>query len=74
MITSNRGVSVACVSVKSLSVFPALQPCESDSFYQQQKFAGLAFARLGNVCKVVAASLPKFDLYVIVGMLTLATL
>lgn len=59
------------VTVTSASSFPELVSIESDVFYLPQKRAGQAFANLGASCRVFGASLPLFDLYVLVGILIL---
>ena len=64
--------SVKCVAVNRKSVFPDLLPFETEVFFPSQRRAKLALAKFGASCAEGMASLPTFDLYVLVAMLILA--
>ena len=70
---SDRCMSAVCVSVKSKSVFPDLVPFETEVFLPLQRRAKPVLAKFGASCREYSASLPKFELYVFVAMVVLAS-
>jgi hypothetical protein len=71
--TTDLDVSAVCVSVRSRSVFPDLLSIDVEVVAPVQRYTSLALAKLGKSCKEHLASLPQFDLVVMVVMLVLAS-
>ena len=62
-----------CVcGVKSRSVFPDLLPSENEVVLTLQRRAQLALSQFGAFCRNVVASVPLFELCMVVGMFVLA--
>ena len=80
-VSSRSGVIVmtasaacgVCVGVKSRPVFPDLLPYETIVDLASHRRVSLALAKFGASCREVLASLPLFELSVIVAMLIFST-
>ena len=63
---------VSVCIVKSRSVFPDLLPFELEVVLTSQRRVQLAVRQLGALCREAVASMPVFELYMVVGMFVLA--
>jgi hypothetical protein len=71
-IMTASNVKVVCVAVKSRAEFPVLASFETKYFLSSQRRAYRVLAMLGASCAEGLATLPKFELYVLAGMLCMA--